>query len=235
MNTPGPAADSTGKVQSNEKGGKILVVDDSVHIRVLLEHRLAAEGYDVCLAENGAEALERARADVPDVVISDWMMPVMDGEQLCAHVRADPELRGVFFIMLTAKDSQDARVHSLSSGADDFLVKPWDERELLARIRSGMRILMLQREIQSKDKRDILAKLAVTTAHEINNPLTGLLAELQLIQMDEKLSPRGAEGIDRAVELAQRIADIVSRFRNLDVESTTDYAGGVQMFDINRH
>lgn len=226
------AASAIGGPGGHTPPGKILVVDDSVHIQVLLKHRLALEGYEVEVAEDGSKAYESALRFDPDVIVTDLVMPGVDGRALCRMLRADERLRGSFIIMLTGRDSQDARLDSLAAGADDFLVKPWDERELLARIRNGMRIRALQREIQLKEQRDVLAKLAVTTAHEINNPLTGLIFELQVLQMDEKLSPRGSEGLKRVFELAQRIAHIVKRLQDADLKHTKEYEVGIEMYDI---
>lgn len=223
--------------QSAEAGanapGKVLVVDDSSHIRMLLQQRLTMEGYGVEVAEEGGKGYELAHRFHPDVVISDLVMPGVDGRALCKQIRADEQLRGCYIIMLTGRDSQDARVDSLAAGADDFMVKPWDEREFLARIRSGMRIRSLQREIQLKEQRGVLAKLAVTAAHEINNPLTGLIFELQLLQMEERLSPRGSEGLKRVFELAQRIAHIVKRLQDADLKPTKEYGKGIEMYDID--
>jgi sigma-B regulation protein RsbU (phosphoserine phosphatase) len=220
-----PVADKAGK-------GRLLIVDDSARIRLLLQHRLSAEGYTVEIAEDGSQGFEAAQAFLPDVIVSDLMMPGVDGQELCARIRADDDLRGCYIIVLTGRDSQDARLGALASGADDFVVKPWDERELLARIHTGMRIRSLQREIQLKEQRDVLAKLAVTMAHEINNPLTGLIFELQVLQMDEKLSSRGGDSLKCALGLAQRIAEIVRRVQSVDVAATKEYESGIQMFDL---
>lgn len=212
--------------------GRVLVVDDSVEIRDLLAARLGAEGYQVELAEDGQRALRVAAKVRPDVVICDLVMPVMGGQEFCRRARADATLRGCYIIVLTARDSREDLLKSLSEGADDFLVKPWDTHELMARIRTGMRIRSLQQQILFQDRRDTLAKLAVTAAHEINNPLTGLVFELQLTQGEADLSPGAAKGVERALALAKRIGEIVEQLTEVDVEATTEYAAGVKMYEL---
>jgi DNA-binding response OmpR family regulator len=137
--------------------GRVLVVDDSVEIRDLLSVRLGAEGYQVSLAENGQQALEVAAELQPDVIICDLVMPVMGGQEFCRRARKHEDLRSCYIIVLTARDSREDLLQSLSEGADDFFVKPWDAHELLARIRTGMRIRELQRKVLAKDRRDTLA------------------------------------------------------------------------------
>lgn len=215
-------------------GGTVLVVDDSVHVRTVLSRRLSAAGCRTEAAADGLAALEAARALRPDVIVSDWMMPGLDGAALCAAVRAEPALAGCFFIMLTAKETRDDRLGALEAGADDFLVKPWDDLELLARIRSGLRIRRMQREIEETGKRDTLAKLAAALGHEINNSLTSLIGELQLARLAQGLPEEVSEAIDRALEEGRRIADVVARLRSLRVEDTTPYLPGVPMFDLSR-
>ncbi len=114
----------------------ILVVDDDPKIRSVLSRGLRFEGYTVQVAEDGATALQVARTDPPDLVLLDVMLPGMDGLELCARLR-----RGlsVPILMLTARDAVPDRIAGLDSGADDYLVKPFDFDELLARIRALLR------------------------------------------------------------------------------------------------
>lgn len=215
-------------------GGTVLVVDDSVHIRTVLTKRLAAAGCRTEAAAEGRAGLEAARALRPDVIVADWMMPGLDGAGLCAAVRAEPALAGCFFIMLTARETREDRIDALEAGADDFLVKPWDDLELLARIRGGLRVRRLQREIEESGKRDTLAKLAAALGHEINNSLTSLIGELQLAQLAEGLPGEVSEALGRALEEGRRIAEVVVRLGGLRVDDTTPYLPGVPMFDLSR-
>lgn len=114
----------------------ILVVDDDPKIRSVLSRGLRFEGYDVQLAADGLEALRLARADPPDLIVLDVMLPGMDGLEVCRRLRRGT---AVPILMLTARDAVPDRIAGLDSGADDYLVKPFDFDELLARIRALLR------------------------------------------------------------------------------------------------
>ncbi len=121
----------------------ILVVDDDPKIRSVLSRGLRFEGYTVQVAEDGPQALQMARTAPPDLVLLDVMLPGMDGLELCARLR-----RGLSapILMLTARDAVPDRIAGLDSGADDYLVKPFDFDELLARIRALLRRVQPQDE-----------------------------------------------------------------------------------------
>ena len=114
----------------------VLVVEDDSHIADLLQLYLQKEGYAVTLAADGAEGLEKFRAGNPDLVLLDVMMPIMDGWQLCRVIRAESK---VPIIMLTAKSETDDKVTGLKAGADDYITKPFEMKEVLARIEAVLR------------------------------------------------------------------------------------------------
>ena len=117
-------------------GRDILVVEDDYNISNLIYMYLAKDGFDVRLASDGARAIEEFRKKTPDLIVLDIMLPVMDGWAVCARVR---ETSRVPIIMLTAKSELFDRVHGLEMGADDYLVKPFEMKELIARINAVLR------------------------------------------------------------------------------------------------
>ena len=117
---------------------RILVVDDERDIVDLLRYNLAKEGYDVIPAYNGKEALEKA-ASVPDLVILDVMMPVLDGFETCKKLKSDPRTSGVPILFLTASASEVDEVLGLELGADDYIRKPISPRKLVARVKAVIR------------------------------------------------------------------------------------------------
>lgn len=127
---------------------KILVIDDDRTIQVLLQRTLAQCGYEAILASNGEEGLEKARRIHPGLVICDWLMPGMNGLEVCRQIKAMPELATTFFILLTSLGTVDDRVKGLDAGADDFLCKPIEMNELKARVRAGLRLHQLSRDLQ---------------------------------------------------------------------------------------
>jgi len=131
---------------------RVLVVDDSRAQRRVVAVSLARQGFDVVEAGSGEEALEIMRAAPVDLVLSDWMMPGMDGLELCRQVRALAQEGYVYFILLTSKSEKGAVAHGLDVGADDFLTKPVSPDELRARIHAGDRILKMTRELREKNR-----------------------------------------------------------------------------------
>ncbi|MBF2019187.1 MAG: SpoIIE family protein phosphatase [Hydrococcus sp. C42_A2020_068] len=127
---------------------KILVIDDDSIVRVLLERTLTQCGYEAIIASNGEEGLEKALHVRPALVICDWLMPGMNGLEVCRQIKTTPELSTTFFILLTSLGSIEDRVKGLDAGADDFLCKPIEMNELKARIRAGLRLHQLSRDLQ---------------------------------------------------------------------------------------
>jgi DNA-binding response OmpR family regulator len=113
---------------------KILVADDDPLLRTLIEHKLAASGYDVLIAGDGQEALEIAARDQPDAIVLDAMMPVRDGFDVLRTLKADAALRTIPVVMLTARRREDDIVGALRLGAADYMTKPFMPEELVARI-----------------------------------------------------------------------------------------------------
>ena len=126
---------------------KILVVDDVAMNVKLLADLLGAKGYATCTAASGAEALARLASDRPDLVLLDVMMPGMSGYEVCAAIRADPAHAMLPVVLVTALDPAQERAKGLDAGADDFLTKPVSQAELLARVRSLLRIKSLYDEV----------------------------------------------------------------------------------------
>ncbi len=125
----------------------VIVDDDRVSLDFLLLH-LAAAGYDAIPASSGQEALAIVQSGKSRLVISDWLMPEMDGSQLCAEVRKLKNLDYVYFIMLTVVTEKNRLVEAFEVGVDDFITKPFCESELLARLRAGVRMLHVQDELK---------------------------------------------------------------------------------------
>jgi diguanylate cyclase (GGDEF)-like protein len=127
---------------------KILIADDDPISRRLLEAALSEWGYDVLVTSEGSEAWEAIQQpEAPGLVISDWMMPHMDGLELCRKIRQMERTGYIYFIILTAKGRKEDLIESLEAGADDFLIKPFDREELKCRTRTGERIIEMEQRI----------------------------------------------------------------------------------------
>ena len=130
--------------------GKLLVVDDTPQNVKLLADLLEYHGYQVIRASNGTEALEAMQKERPDLVLLDVMLPDIDGYRVCKRIRENPATRLTPVVMVTALDAKDERVSGIEAGADDFLSKPVNTAELLARVRSLLRIKQLHDTIQEQ-------------------------------------------------------------------------------------
>jgi two-component system, cell cycle response regulator len=147
-------------------GFSVLVADDSPVYRKLVEHALAEDSCSVSFASSGHQAIEILEREHPDLVVTDWMMPDLTGIELCQRIRTNAESAYTYVIILTSNAEKENVVKGLSAGADDYLTKPFDRNELLARVHVGRRLIDLHRQIEAKNK--LLEELALT------DPLTGL-------------------------------------------------------------
>jgi phosphoserine phosphatase RsbU/P len=129
---------------------QILIIDDDPAVQLVLTRLLRRQGYAVTAASDGEEGLAKAQELHPALIICDWMMPRMNGIEVCRLVKAAPELSTTFFILLTSLGSVDDRVKGLDAGADDFISKPIEINELTARVRAGLRLHQLSHDLQTQ-------------------------------------------------------------------------------------
>ncbi|MGB7845049.1 MAG: diguanylate cyclase [Candidatus Acidiferrum sp.] len=132
---------------------EVLVVDDSPVCRKLVEHVLALEAYSLLFACNGAEAMKLYEEHLPCIVITDWMLPDFSGFELCQRIRSDQTRPYTYIIVMTSNTEKANVVKGLEAGADDYLTKPFDPAEMLARIGVGRRIIDLNRQLAEKSQK----------------------------------------------------------------------------------
>jgi diguanylate cyclase (GGDEF)-like protein len=146
---------------------KVLIADDSATSRAMLRAALVKWGYEVVMAEDGAEAWAiLAKPDAPPMAILDWVMPHFTGPEVCSKVRETRREPYTYILLLTSKNSKDETVEGLEAGADDYIVKPFNQQELSVRLRAGKRIIELQlslmqarEELREKASKDLLTML----------------------------------------------------------------------------
>ena len=129
---------------------QILIIDDDPGIQILLKRTLVKQGYEVTVASDGEDGLAKAEKILPALVICDWLMPRMNGLEVCRRLKAMPALATTFFILLTSLDSVADKVKGLDAGADDFLCKPIEMYELQARVRAGLRLHQLSEDLKQQ-------------------------------------------------------------------------------------
>jgi two-component system, sensor histidine kinase and response regulator len=153
---------------------KILIADDTVDTVELLRKRFRADGYDTAEAFDGEEALRKVEEYRPDLLVLDIMMPKMDGIEVCRRLRQNVAGRHLPVLMLTAKSQVPDKVKGLDTGADDYLTKPFDYKEVAARVRSLLAKKAASEEFAEKEKSDALGLLVDEVSHEVRNPLVAI-------------------------------------------------------------
>jgi sigma-B regulation protein RsbU (phosphoserine phosphatase) len=138
---------------------KILIAEDEEFSRKMLQTILIKDGHGVVVVEDGQKALAIFEKEAPDMLITDWMMPDLDGLELCRRIRALNLPSYVYIILLTALTEKERIIEGLDAGADDYVTKPYDRTELLARMRAGERVIQLEKSLRQKNK-ELLETLA---------------------------------------------------------------------------
>lgn len=200
---------------------KILFAEDDLTTRMMLQSVLSKWGYEVVTAADGNEAWDAMQQeDEPKLLILDWMMPGMDGPELCRRLRSQERLEALYIIFLTSKSDRRDIVQGLEAGADDFISKPFDNDVLRARIEVGKRILSLQARLREKEKLQGALEMAGTVCHELNQPLQAMNSNCELLMMklaENEPANRMLKNIQVCVlrigELTRRIMNI-SKYKN---------------------
>ncbi|MGC8874616.1 MAG: response regulator [Chloroflexia bacterium] len=224
---------------SRNRKARILVVEDNDDNRRLLSIYLNREGYEVIEACNGAEALEKVLAERPDLVLSDVQMPGTDGYSLCQQLKQNPDTERIPVILITAVyTSLEDTLQGLRLGANDFISRPFRQSELLVRVQTQLRIKELQDRLVHMERASTVARMAVTLAHEISNPLSGILgyAEALLREMEQDVvrPERLRTSLQRIREDAMQIRNVLQQLRNLPHAEAYEYAPGLEGISLDK-
>lgn len=197
---------------------RVLVVDDQPINVKLLERKLEREGMLPLVAENGLQCLEIARAERPDIILLDVMMPEMDGIEACRLLQAKPETREIPIIFITARSGKDGKLEGLGAGAVDYIVKPIDLDETMARVRTQLRVrdyhrenLALQQRLAEARRQAMLGQITLGLSHNLNNLLGIVVGYLDLMRTapgNAALVTRSIGGMDKGL---RRIGQLISQ------------------------
>jgi DNA-binding response OmpR family regulator len=203
----------------------ILVADDDRTARFLLRSTLIELGHSVTEATNGGEAWEAWKREHHQLVISDWMMPGVDGLELCRRIRAEEESGFAYIILITARAGKANYLDAMDSGVDDFLGKPFERDRLLARVRVAMRILDLhqrlrlantdlERRVEERTaelekalqvKREFLSR----ASHELRTPMNHILGFAQLLTLKKELTEKQEANVRQILESGRRLLTLI--------------------------
>jgi len=225
---------------------RVLVVDDQPINIKLLQRKLEREGMQVETALNGRECIERVRKEPPDLILLDVMMPEMDGIETCQELKKDPQSQTIPIIFITAKSSKEGKLEGLDAGAVDYITKPIDLEETLARVRTQLKIQSIYREnmeLQTRlgESRRTAAVGAITQgiAHNLNNLLGVVVGYLDLLKsgvdnpdMVKRSVTLMDQSITRMVNIVRQLSSIASneKVQLLEIPVKDLLEGSVERF-----
>lgn len=225
-----------------EERARVLLADDNADMRGYIR-RLLSGYYNVEAVADGSAALAVARENPHDLVLTDVMMPGLDGFELLRELRSDPVLQTVPVILLSARAGEESRVEGLVAGADDYLIKPFSARELLAQVSANIEIsslrkkvfyeqaeaarkeaenlLKIEKEMSRLDRLHLVGEMAAGIGHEIRNPMTTVRGFLQLLSMKKELAKHTSH-FNLMIEELDRANSIITQFLSLAKNKVVD-------------
>lgn len=222
----------------------ILVIDDEPALRLGLAAKIKRHGYEVVTACDGTDGLQKARDLLPDLIVSDVMMPPPNGFELRRLMSLNPRLASIPFIFLTARTGVDDRVNGIRDGADDYITKPFDTEELLARMEALLRRVKLEqargrdeiRESARQDMEKLKQEILQNFHHEMRTPLTNIVMPLELVVNNKFENPEEqTRFIHMALSSVDRLESLVTDFillTNIDHRNLNRIR---QRIDVNNH
>ena len=232
------------KTNSMDRNSTILIIDDEPALLLGLAAKVKRQGYQVVTASNGNEGLQKARVVMPDLILSDVMMPPPKGFERRKLMGQDPLLADIPFIFLTARSDVEDRVNGIRDGADDYITKPFVTEELLVRIEALLRRVQVARtrgreetrEVARRDMERLKQEILHNFHHEMRTPLANITMPLELIVNNKFEDPKEQiEFIKRALSSVERLESVVTDFtllNNIDGNSLNRIR---QTIDLRNH
>jgi len=216
---------------------KILIIDDLPENIFILQDRLIQEGYEVITAYGGTEGLDKAFSNLPDLILLDVMMPDMSGYDVCKTLVSDERTKHIPIILVTAKSEADDIKEGLEAGAFDYIKKPFNRIELMARVKSALKLSEVNQQLLELEKQTTFIATIVTANHKIKQPLT--LLSLSSAAMKKELDKdeisrteilKKLNYIDSAVK---DINDVLIKLNSITKPELSDYAKDVKMIKVD--
>lgn len=215
---------------------KILVIDDLPENVFMLQDRLEHEGYEVITAYDGKSGIEKAKSELPDLILLDVMMPDITGIEVCKTLVVDKKTSGIPIILVTAKSGAEDTKEGLEAGAFDYIKKPINRIDLVARVMSALKLSDANKLVLEAEKKNTFVATVVTANHKIKQPLT--LLSLSSAAIKREL---GKDEISREVLLSRlkyietavkEITDVLDKLNSIKDPVIADYTNSVKMINV---
>jgi two-component system, OmpR family, alkaline phosphatase synthesis response regulator PhoP len=215
---------------------RILVIDDLPENVFMLQDRLEHEGYAVLTAYDGKSGIEKATSELPDLILLDVMMPDINGFEVCKTLVNDDRTSNIPIILVTAKTGAEDTKEGLDAGAFDYIKKPFNKVELLARVRSALKLSEANRLLVEVEKRNTFFATVVTANHKIKQPLTLLSLSSAAIKRElkkDEISKDTLMGKVKYIDIAvKEITDVLDRLNTIKDPVISDYTKNVKMIKV---
>ncbi|HOD53553.1 MAG TPA: response regulator [Candidatus Cloacimonadota bacterium] len=214
----------------------ILIVDDvNLNVRILEDH--LKDSYSILKASNGAEAIEVAKREKPDLILMDIIMPVMDGVEATSHLKKDPETKHIPVIFITALDQIHDIKRGFEAGGIDYIVKPYNPQEVMLRVNTQINLIKYQKQIVELERKNSVLAMVVTANHELRQPLTRLKGFFDLFLMEiepykEDIPFKNIDKMNKAIDEIIHILDKYQTNSDFDITSylvDNDYKMDIKM------
>ena len=216
---------------------KILVVDDLPENVFMLQDRLEHEGYEVITAYDGLTGIEKTRNELPDLILLDVMMPGITGFEVCKTLANDMKTKNIPIILVTAKIGAEDTKEGLEAGAFDYIKKPFNRIELLARVNSALKLSDAQKLLIKAEKQSVFAATVVTANHKIKQPLTLMNLSAAAIKRElakEEISKESIMKRLNYIELAiKEINDVLNNMNTIKDPTMAEYTENIKMIKVD--
>lgn len=215
---------------------KILVIDDLPENVFMLQDRLEHEGFEVLTAYDGYTGIDKAKNETPDLILLDVMMPDITGLEVCKILVNEPATKDIPIILVTAKSGAEDTKEGLEAGAFDYIKKPFNRIELLARVKSALQLSEAHKLLLSSEKRDTYIATVVTANHKIKQPLTLLSLSSAAIKRELNKDEISKEGILKRVKYidiaVKEITDVLNQLNAIKNPILSEYTSNIKMIKV---
>jgi two-component system cell cycle response regulator len=215
---------------------KILVIDDLPENVFMLQDRLEHEGFEVLTAYDGYTGIDKAKNDQPDLILLDIMMPDITGLEVCKILVNEPVTKDIPIILVTAKSGAEDTKEGLEAGAFDYIKKPFNRIELLARVKSALQLAEAHKLLLASEKRDTYIATVVTANHKIKQPLTLLSLSSAAIKRELSKDEISKDGILKRVKYidlaVKEITDVLNQLNSIKDPILSNYTSNIKMIKV---